>query len=219
MCWRSKRSRTWGVTVCHLYCSFRKTCHLNVLKLDLALLSFRIVFTLSVTQTSTAKLPWTTSVRDLPLWKQHLLCPRTLKKGIHISGLEELSFLYAPMEKKTLLLPPILCHPPNQTLWLNCLAQSDFNHWTLNPAYVTTAWGYQHRWTLRSTRSAEAGAPISHPGLEHPSAAHQAHHSRKNTASSCSPRTLLLAAMASRHGAGSPKPPASRPVGLRVFSS
>lgn len=128
MCQRSKRSQSWGVTDCCLCCCFRKTCHLNVIKLNLTLLSCRITFTISTAQTSTGKLPWTTSVRDLPLWRQHLTCPGALKQGICISGFEGLSFLYVPKENKTCLLHPNPCHPPNQTLQLNCLAQPDFKH-------------------------------------------------------------------------------------------
>lgn len=50
-------------------------------------------------------------------------------------------------------------------LCLNCLAQTESKHWTLNPICVTTVWRYQHRWGEPSTapKVLRLEHPISHP--------------------------------------------------------
>lgn len=162
---------------------------MSTTKLDPALLSFRITYIIPIPQMSARKLSWASSG-----WKQQFFCSGALKQGIHISGLEELFFLYLPKENKAWVLPHTSCHPHNQTLWLNCLAQTEFKHWTLNLCDHSVKVPEQVRWTLHSFQGAEAGAP------------HQPS-SKGRTASSCLPRTLLLAAMPSWCGTDSPKPP------------
>lgn len=159
MCWHSRRSQTWGITDCHLHWFLEDLSLVSITKLDPALLSFRITYTIPIPQMSARKLSWTISV-----WRQQLFCSGALQQGIHISSLEELFFLYLPKENNAWLLPHTSCHPHNQTLWLNCLAQTEFKHWTLNSICVTTVWRYQHRWGEPSTapKVLRLEHPISH---------------------------------------------------------
>lgn len=55
----------------------------NITKLDPALLSFTITYTIPIPQMSARKLCWTTSI-----WRQQLFCPGALKQGTQISCLE-----------------------------------------------------------------------------------------------------------------------------------
>lgn len=97
MCWCSKRSQTWGVTDCHLYGSFRMTCHRNPVVIqdcfhrisssnEYRKASMNHLSLGSAPVEATSLLPWSSQRRNTHFWPWRIVLPLCAQRKQNVAS-------------------------------------------------------------------------------------------------------------------------------------